>query len=89
MVASPIRLEVSGVKGVCTVMKSLFAQMSSRSAGWIPTSLSCSLDMKRRVCDVMFKEWMYDERICRLVVWLGFIRWIVSDKRHSEEDVWI
>ena len=37
MVTSSIRLLVSFVSGVCTVMKSLFAQMSSRSALSIPT----------------------------------------------------
>ena len=31
-----MRLDVSGVRGVCTVMKSLFAQMSSRSALSMP-----------------------------------------------------
>ena len=31
-----MRLDVSGVRGVCTVIKSLFAQMSSRSALSMP-----------------------------------------------------
>ena len=31
-----MRFDVSGVRGVCTVMKSLFAQMSSRSALSMP-----------------------------------------------------
>ena len=43
IVASDTRLAVSGVNGVCTVMKSHFAQMSSRSPRSIPTSRSCSL----------------------------------------------
>ena len=37
MVTSSMRLLVSFVSGVCTVMKSLFAQMSSKSALSMPT----------------------------------------------------
>ena len=45
----PIRLEVSGVRGVCTVMKSLLAHTSSKSARSIPICL-----MRRSIIRMLY-----------------------------------